>query len=78
MFKVAAGWLGWPPDVILRTPICQLRLAIEGKVDFIKATNPFGGGEEEKPEPKQTEESAANALHSFFMKRHANDLQRRK
>lgn len=75
---MATGWLGWTPSVALHTPICQLRLAIAGKVDFIKTTNPFGGGEQETKEPKQTEASAANALHTFFMRRQANDLQRRR
>lgn len=48
MFKIATGWLGWTPHVALNTPIGQIRLAIDGKIAFIKATNPFGG-EEEKP-----------------------------
>lgn len=43
---MATGWLGWTPSVVMNTPICQLRLAIDGKIDFIKATNPFGSGDE--------------------------------
>lgn len=35
------------PNVILRTPIPQIELAIAGKIDFLKKTNPWGSGEED-------------------------------
>lgn len=46
MFRLATGWLGWTPDVALSTPLSQLNLAIAGKVDFVKKTNPWGSGED--------------------------------
>lgn len=52
MFKTVAGWLKWPPDIILDSTISQLELAIEGAVDYAKKTNPFGGGEGETDEEK--------------------------
>lgn len=45
LFEMATGWLGWPPDVVLNTPIPQIELAIRGKIEFVKATNPFGSGD---------------------------------
>ena len=45
---MAAGWLGWLPETILTTPIPQVLLAIEGKVDFLKKTNPWGSSEEDE------------------------------
>ena len=51
---LGTGWLGWSPDVVLDTPMPQLFLALKGKVDFVKKTNPFGSGEE-KPEPTTQE-----------------------
>jgi hypothetical protein len=48
IFKTATGWLGWVPEVALTTTISQIELAMEGKIDFIKKTNPFGGKEDEE------------------------------
>lgn len=45
---MATGWLGWSPEIALATPISQIELALAGKIDFIKKTNPFGGGETEE------------------------------
>ncbi len=36
------------PEVVLNTTISQLEIALEGKIDFIKKTNPFGSGEKEE------------------------------
>jgi len=33
--------------VVWDTPVPQLYLAIEGKVDFVKKTNPFGSSDDE-------------------------------
>lgn len=41
------GWLGWTPEVALTTPLQQINLALEGKIDFLKKTNPWGSKEEE-------------------------------
>ena len=50
LFKYATGWLGWPPDVAMKTSIPQILLALDGKIDFLKKTNPWGS-EEKKKEP---------------------------
>ena len=47
IFKTACGWLGWEPETVLTTTIAQLELALEGKIDFIKKTNPFGSKDED-------------------------------
>jgi hypothetical protein len=46
MFRVATGWLGWTPDIALDTPLSQINLALAGKVDFLKKTNPWGSKED--------------------------------
>jgi hypothetical protein len=43
---MATGWLGWTPDIALDTPISQINLALAGKIDFIKKTNPWGSSED--------------------------------
>lgn len=48
VFKLGTGWLGWTPQQTLHTPLPQLFLALEGRVDFLRKTNPFGGGPEKK------------------------------
>lgn len=63
------GWLGWTPEVALTTPLQQINLAMEGKIDFLKKTNPWGSKEEEEeqdlmkkaPDPQ----GAAMALVAF-------------
>jgi len=45
MFKAATGWLGWPPETALITPVGQIELAMAGKVDFLKKTNPWGSSD---------------------------------
>jgi hypothetical protein len=47
LFLTASGWLGWTPETVLRSNINMIHLAIEGKVDFVKKTNPFGSGDDE-------------------------------
>ncbi len=38
--------------MVLTTTISQIELAIEGKIDFVKKTNPWGKSDEEKEEEK--------------------------
>lgn len=45
----ATGWLGWTPEVALTTSIPMIELAIDGKIDWVKRTNPWGGAEEVEP-----------------------------
>jgi len=49
---LATGWLGWPPAVAWSTPIPELLMSYEAKIEFIRATNPFGSGE--KKQDKKT------------------------
>ena len=53
LFGQATGWLGWSPDLALSTPIPQILLALEGRVDWAVKTNPWGGSKgSDKPESK--------------------------
>lgn len=49
------------PDVFWDTPIPHIELALDGKVDFLKKTNPWGSEKEETP-PAGSEEEAADRL----------------
>ncbi|MDN5850306.1 MAG: hypothetical protein L0H63_11850 [Nitrococcus sp.] len=44
-FSVATGWLGWTPEVALGTPIPQIELALEGRIEWVRKTNPWGSGD---------------------------------
>lgn len=46
LFRLATGWLGWVPEVALDTPLSQINLALAGKIDFLKKTNPWGSKED--------------------------------
>lgn len=64
MFQYATGWLGWAPDVALDTPLPQIELALDGKIDFLKKTNPWGSdgktkGRKDRNEPAMALEKPA-------------------
>ncbi|OUM34747.1 hypothetical protein B8W72_09800 [Pseudomonas putida] len=46
---MATGCLGWSPRVAWETPVVEIVMAWEAKVKFLRATNPFGGAEPDKP-----------------------------
>jgi hypothetical protein len=62
VFSTASGWLGWPPEVVLNTPLSQINLALKGRIDFVMKTNPFGS----KKEEEQSMAEGPEAVHAFF------------
>lgn len=44
MYSVAVGWLGWPPDVAWNTPLPELFLAMDARVEWARMTHPFATG----------------------------------
>jgi hypothetical protein len=55
---VATGWLGWMPEVAWRTPIPELLLAMDARVEWTRMTHPFGGGTAEPEKPKASNVAA--------------------
>jgi hypothetical protein len=49
VFKIATGWLGWPPSEAWDTPVIEILMAWESKRQFLIDTNPFGKAPD-KPE----------------------------
>lgn len=50
LFKIATGWLGWPPSEAWDTPMVEIIMAWDSKRQFMIDTNPFGGGgDKDKP-----------------------------
>lgn len=45
---MATGWLGWSHTEAMETPVAAIFVAQEGKVDFVKKTNPYGSGDDKK------------------------------
>lgn len=64
MYRYATGWLGWPPDVAWSTPIPELLLALDARIEWVNMTNPFGGGKkaEQKPNPSTVADKLRAAL----------------
>lgn len=58
------GWLQWEPDVVFNTTISHLNLALAGKIDFVKKTNPWGSAEDkaEEPGPGNPERAALDIM----------------
>jgi len=59
---VATGWLGWTPDYAWHTPIPQIMLALDYRIDWVKKTNPFGGGDDSGKSHKQSPEQIKSVL----------------
>lgn len=63
------GWLGWSPDIVLGANIAHLHLAIAGKIDFVKKTNPWGSEDKpDDPPPSNPAQAAQDIMR--FVKRH--------
>ncbi|WP_082629034.1 hypothetical protein [Pseudomonas sp. TTU2014-080ASC] len=56
LYGVATGWLGWPPDVAWRTPIPQILLALDARLDWMSP------GEAKKPQGSHKPGSVADKL----------------
>jgi hypothetical protein len=63
---MATGWLGWPPDLAWTTPLPELFLAMDARVEWAQMTNPFGGGKKTpkagKPSPSTVADKLRQAL----------------
>lgn len=59
---MATGWLGWTPDVAWRTPIPELLIALDARVEWANLTNPFGGGSKAPDPERQSPEEIRKAL----------------
>lgn len=63
---MATGWLGWPPDLAWSTPMPELFLATDAKVEWAEMTNPFGSGKSTvkkgKPAPSEVAAKLRQAL----------------
>lgn len=54
LFGVATGWLGWPPDVAWRTPIPQIMLALNARLEWMNPSK--------TPPPKPSKATIAERL----------------
>ena len=65
MYSVATGWLGWSPDIAWRTPLPELFLAMDARIEWAQMTNPFGGvkaATKDKPAPSTVAAKLRQAL----------------
>lgn len=62
MYSVAVGWLGWAPDVAWSTPLPELFLAMDARVEWVRMTNPFGSGKKQGAKEKPGAAGVADKL----------------
>jgi hypothetical protein len=62
LYAVATGWLGWSPELAWRTPMPELFLAMDAKIEWAQMTNPFGGGKAKPKEGKPSPSAVADKL----------------
>jgi hypothetical protein len=67
---VATGWLGWSPEVAWHTPIPQIVLAMDYRIDWAQKTNPFGSKKKPaKSSPKMTPEQVKQVFGAIGVKK---------
>jgi len=65
LFGVATGWLGWPPDTAWRTPIPQLMLALDARIDWSSRGQAQGSASGQRQAPRKPG-NVADKLKAFF------------
>ncbi|NMX70332.1 hypothetical protein HBO15_23520 [Pseudomonas sp. WS 5111] len=68
---MATGWLGWPPDLAWRTPMPELFLAMDAKIEWAQMTNPFGTGKTKTKSEKPSASTVADKLRQALTGRQA-------
>lgn len=63
LFGVATGWLGWPPDTAWHTPIPQIMLTLDSRLDWTGRSQAQGSAASAKPPTRQ---GVADKLKSFL------------
>ncbi|MBJ2241279.1 hypothetical protein [Pseudomonas sp. MF6768] len=63
LFGVATGWLGWPPDTAWRTPIPQIMLALDARLDWTGRSQAQTGAQKTAPRKR---ESVGDRLKAFL------------
>lgn len=52
LFLIGTGYLGWTAEQTLSTPMPQILIALDGKIEWAQSTNPFGSSNKAKEPPK--------------------------
>jgi len=63
--------LGWSPELAWATPIPELFLAMDAKIEWAQMTNPFGSGKAKAKADKPSAASVADKLRQALTGRHA-------
>nr|WP_136478975.1 hypothetical protein [Pseudomonas sp. DG56-2] len=69
---MATGWLGWLPESAWRTPLPELFLALDAKIEWAQMTNPFGNGKAAGPKEKPKASTVADKLRQALTGRRAS------
>ena len=51
LFGVATGWLGWSPKTAWKTPIPELMLALNARIEWCRMTGEISGAGHTAPPP---------------------------
>ena len=51
LYSVATGWLGWPPSVAWHTPLPELFIAMDAKIEWARMTSPFPSNQKQPQSP---------------------------
>ncbi|MBT0626057.1 hypothetical protein KIH32_19260 [Pseudomonas fluorescens] len=54
--------MGWSPELAWATPIPELFLAMDAKIEWAQMTNPFGGGKAKAKADKPSASTVADKL----------------
>lgn len=68
---MATGWLGWPPDLAWVTPLPELFLALDARVEWVQLTHPLGSGKSAPKKGKPSSSAVAAKLRQALTGRQA-------
>nr|WP_145186124.1 hypothetical protein [Pseudomonas sp. URMO17WK12:I11] len=69
---MATGWLGWAPDLAWRTPLPELFMALDARLEWTQMNNPFGKAKAQSGKGKSSASNVAEKLRQALTGRSGN------
>jgi hypothetical protein len=63
LFLIGTGFLGWSAEQTMHTPMPQILLALDGKIEWTQSTNPWGAS---KDRQVKKAENPADKLRAMY------------
>ena len=64
LFQIGTGYLGWSAEQTMATPMPQILLALDAKIEWTQSTNPFESSK--KPTSKDATKDPVEKLRAMY------------